>query len=138
MASLPVHRDDAGWRLDTVQSLLWPRGWQLRANSHYTYNPFRQLPATDRLIAQRALDRQSRTVDIGPPNWRDALHAALKEHGTVLAFDAESNRARLKRRIAAIVSEPLEIGFMHVYPKVVGFEPSPHVGVMLEIEEAPQ
>jgi hypothetical protein len=111
-------RNDPQWRFQVIYSLLWPRGSVARKLSLSTRNPFTSLPDAHRELVTDCLQESPIILSVLDDDWRERLSPLMEEYGVVhLAAPAES-RQELKRALLLALSEPLRMGFLHVYPTV--------------------
>lgn len=109
---------DLNWRFQVIYGLLWPRGSQVRAHALATYNPFAQLPEPDREILFDVLMTNEKAISMGDPDWRAKLADTLGQFGTVRLYAPIAQREELKNAILDLAAEPLDIGFLSLYPRI--------------------
>ncbi len=134
------------WRFQVIYGLLWCRGNSVRsrisgANSlaFSSYNPFSSLPDADRELLLNVLQIDERTIYLEEPNWREQVEDAFKQGVSVLLIAQPSARGDLKSAILSLAAEPMDIGFLHVYPQVEGVHRYPQgFAVRLRVREAVQ
>jgi len=113
---------DSFWRFQTIYGLLWPKGNLIRCRNLTTYNPYTDQPETDRLILQDVLFSDQDWITVEDDDWHSDVVDSLASKGTVKIHAPFQNRNRLKQALVRLVSEPIEIGFMNLYPVVTGVE----------------
>lgn len=130
-----VRLQDPFWRFQAVYGLLWPRGYQVRAHGLTSYNPFSEGAPPDREILLDLLRGSEPAIPVGPGSLAQA-RAALSVHGSArLNAPAEERRA-LKHAILQMVIAPAEVGYLHLYPSVVGLSQGPDgLSVTLDLRE---
>jgi len=129
--------DAVQWRFGAVYSMLWPRGWTVRAQALSAYNPFCDLPPSDRELVLQSLKTSVRVVGMDQSGWESSMAEALIADGEVIiqADDA----ARLRQAVLGLMSRPLDVGYLHLFPRVSGFDRGDGVlAVRLELREAVQ
>jgi DEAD/DEAH box helicase/Helicase conserved C-terminal domain len=132
--------DAEAWRFGAVYSLLWPRGWIVRAHALSVYNPFADIPATDSRLLRELLLRPPAAVlphadgELDP----DAV-SALTRDGAVALTAPATDSALLRRAILNSLASPVDVGYLHLYPRLAAVERSPNaIAVHLELGDAPQ
>lgn len=115
--------DDAAWRFQVIYSLLWPRGYGVRQRALSTYNPFADLPEADRLLVADLLPLTQQVVEMHG-EWMAKALKVLRERGTVIIQAEAAQRIDLKKALLALLGEPLEYGFLHLYARIAGIERS--------------
>jgi hypothetical protein len=133
VGAVPV--GDPFWRFQAVYGLLWPRGYQVRAQGLTAYNPFAEAPPPDREILLDLLHAGESVVALGP-GWEGAVSAALNARGAVRLTAPPADRAALKEALLRLAAEPLEAGFLHLHPTVVAVTQDPdRTAVTLDLRE---
>jgi hypothetical protein len=110
--------EEAVWRYQAIYGLLWPRGSVVRARALSSYNPFAVLPDADREIVLDCIGPTERMIELAWPDWREQVRTALSEGASVKLMAAEHARDDLKGALLQLVSEPIEAGFLHLFPRV--------------------
>ena len=127
------------WRFQVIYGLLWPRGNILRSRALSSYNPFTVLPDADRELLLDVLQVAEHTVWLDDPDWREQVEDAFKQGVSVSLIARPDARADLKSAILGLAAEPVDIGFLHVYPQVEGVQRHPlGFAVRLRVREAVQ
>ena len=112
------------WRLQVIYGLLWARGNIVRSRALSSYNPFATFPDVDREILLDVLQVDECTIWLDEPDWREQVEEAFKQ-GASVSLVATDARGDLKSAILALVAEPMELGFLQVYPVVEGVQKHP-------------
>jgi len=134
-----IHHYDQQWRFQVIYSLLWPRGNYIRSRSLSSYHPFSRLPEGDREVLLDCLRRREVNVSLIDPSWRDKVTSALSEGGVVNLSAPATMGSELKRAALDLVAIPLEIGYMHLYPRADRVQKgSEFVSLTISLEEAVQ
>lgn len=123
-------------RMDAIQSLLWPRGWQLRAEELQAWHPFaHNLPPAPDLL--RAITTAGRppillTSDIGPQ-----VRKVLAEFGSTQVLATPHQAPDLADLLVDLSINPVVTEYLNVYPRVVeiGHQANGDVIVALELAE---
>ena len=100
-------------RFQVAVGLLWPRASLVRTQNLGTFNPFHSMPIPNRLLATcfSPFDIPTTKPWINAPD--------LKAGATKIRVSIDDTR-ELKDWITSVVSTPVEVGFLHNYPRVVG------------------
>jgi hypothetical protein len=129
----PAH--DPFWRFQTVYGLLWPRGYAIRSQGLSFYNPFADAVPPDRELLLDLLRAGEPTIPLAP-GWEMAVGEAIAERGAVRLTARPADRAALKQALLKLAAEPVEAGFLHLYPNAVAVAHDPFdVGVTLDLRE---
>jgi hypothetical protein len=134
-----AYHQDARWRFRVIYSLLWPRGHAVRARALASYNPFVELPATDRELLADCLASGFADVSLHEPDWLRRVSTALARDGVVRLVAPAAQRGDLRGAVLHLAAQPLEIGFLHLHPQVDGIRRRADVlSVTLRLREAIQ
>jgi hypothetical protein len=110
------------WRFQVIYGLLWPRGSIVRSRALSAYNPFVMLPDADRELVLDVLQVGDRTVWLDDPNWREQVADGFRQGVSVLLIALFDAREDLKSAMLSLAVEPMELGFLQVYPLVEGVQ----------------
>jgi hypothetical protein len=113
---------DAEWRFQTIYSLLWPRGRKVREREMDAYNPFADLPSGDRLLITEHLPQRRPPVDIDRNGWKKRVTERLSDRGMARLSASESGRPGLQNALVTLLSEPVDVDFLRLYPQLSGVE----------------
>lgn len=120
----PSTVSNAHWRFQVIYSLLWPRGYKVRARALESYNPFVQdiVSESDREIIRTWLSSfvKVKQIDLTEENWEDKAAEELTLYGSVHLTASLSKVNELRQALLKLVATPLEMGFLHVYPRLEG------------------
>lgn len=136
--TLPPEPERRRWRSQTLMSMLWPRGWEVRSTALATYNPFSNLPPTDRWLMNRALQVTEDEVDVDRSDWPEVAELSLGRTGAITVVSTSGNLKRMRRALLQLLAEPVEIGYLLLFPRLVGVRRKPRLAMRLSLEEAPQ
>lgn len=127
------------WRFHVIYGLLWARGNIVRSRALSSYNPFAVIPDADREILLDVLQVGDRTVWLDEPDWREQVEDAFKQGASVLLIARPDTRGDLKSAMLSLAVEPMELGFLQVYPLVEAVQRYPQgFGVRLRVRETVQ
>ncbi|MFF4625417.1 protein DpdJ [Nonomuraea jabiensis] len=128
------------WAHSVLQGLLWPSAEARRAQSLVPSNRFiYEAPTTERTLVLDVLPNTINNVDVDDPQWIRHLTEQLTTSGRCRLISGTDDRARLKQALQHLVTQPIELGWLYVHPRVDSasrFDGSLSVDVTLE--ETPQ
>lgn len=131
LAFIPAeNRNDPRWRYQVYSSVLWPRGNVVRRNALSWYAPFSNVLPVDRFLVLDCLEADQARIDIRQEAWRETVRQAMADSGTAMLVAPVEQRAEMKKALMSLTSDPLEIGFLYVFPQV---EAVRRRGFMLEL-----
>lgn len=125
-------------RLDALRSLLWPRGWRLRAEGLNSWNPFADLPDPAPEVARAALQASGEavTVDVSDPDAERDLRYHLARDGVVLLAAGPGRGSELAARLVSLTATPVDTEFLQLHPRTSDIEVADGVTtVRLELTE---
>lgn len=114
-----IPQQDAYDRYQILVGLLWPRGYNIRTRALSFYNPFVDTVPTDRELLSGSI-RAYESIPISDPNWADLVRERLVEFGTVRLHVDLEQAPYLRSVVLQLSAEPVDIGFLLVYPRVEG------------------
>ena len=133
----PETKDNRNWRFQVLYGLLWPRGNTVRSSGLTSYNPFNQLPPTDRSILSSVLGTNHKTVILNSADWWERLTAVLISEGVGRLSAPVVEKDALKAALLRLAATPLDVGYLHLYPRLAGLRRYRNQFVaVLEIKEA--
>lgn len=106
-------------RLDALRSLLWPRGWRLRAEGLNSWNPFALLPDPVPEVVRAGLHATggAKTVDVTDPDAETASRAHLARDGVVLLAAGPGQGTDLAARLVSLTTTPVDTEFLQLHPR---------------------
>ncbi len=117
----PETRRDRYVCFQVLYGRMWLRGSLIRNRSISFYNPFAIVPEADREILLDVLQPAENIVKLEEPNWREQVDQALRTTATVSLMARLTDRQALKQAASQLMTEPVDVGFLNVYPTVEGF-----------------
>ena len=123
-------------RVDTLRSVLWPCGWQLRAAVLQSWNPYAVLPDPVPDVLRELLVDKTALVDAREPEAEAQLRAALAADGSVRLRGRGGEEAHVSAMLIALATEPIELDFLHLHPRVVGVDRTANGGLEVRMELA--
>lgn len=127
------------WRFRALMSVLWPRGYAIRGHRLATYNPFAKLPDAEHSLVRDCLRTGPDVVLVTADDWRDRVTDCLiRDSAAVLRVDL-AHLSSLRAALIAVISEPIDTGFLLLHPRVRGVERGAGaVDVTIELAEGVQ
>lgn len=115
-----VNLEDPQWRYQAYSSILWPRGNVVRNQKLASWNPFATVPPVDRFLVLDCLEAHRQVVDVRDQDWREKVRTVLMDTAEASLVGPVDQPIVMKRAILSLVSEPLEVGFLLVFPQIEG------------------
>lgn len=111
---------NASWRYGVLYGMFWPRGSQVRGQSLRVWNPFADMPDSDRLLVLAAVPRSTRQVAVSSADWFEELATLLVQQGTVdLVADLDGSE-QLAAALLRIGRKPVDSEALLVHARVTG------------------
>lgn len=117
----PKAMQRSNWRYQLIYGLLWPRGNQIRSRALIMYHPFTQLAPPDREVLLDFI-LQEKIISLSDNDWEEHVKNILKKYGVVKIKVSINDEEKGKLAILKLASNPLEVGFLSLYPRVEGIE----------------
>jgi hypothetical protein len=131
--------DDERWGFTTLLGLLWIPAEALRATALAAPSRSWPVPATERTLVLDQLAGATRHVDLDAPDWRVQVDRHLAAAGRCLLGTEGHREQELKAALVTLAVEPVEVGALHVYPRVGALgRVGERVEVELELSEVSQ
>src|SRR5207248_8034571 len=105
----PVAGDARQWRFGAVYSMLWPRGWTVRAQGLPARNPYAELAPTDRELVLKVVGTDPSLIDVDSTDWNERAAAALVSEGEVLLFTSRTRLQNLRAAVLTLMREPVDV-----------------------------
>ena len=110
---------DLADRTSVLMGLLWPRPHELRRRALSSWSPFRDAEFTDpALVRELLLIDGLPEVRLSDPDWRAEFTAAIARAGVVRVRAKSEESGELQRALFRLVAEPLDVGFLQLYPAI--------------------
>ena len=107
------------WTRSVLQGLLWPSAEARRAQSLVASNRFvNEAAMTERTLVLDTLPDPINDVDVDDPQWPQLLASQIATSGRCRLVSATDDRGRLKQALQYLVTNPIELGWLHVHPHV--------------------
>jgi hypothetical protein len=136
---IPTGQDRQAWRMNAIYGLLWARGRFIRAAPLQTRNPFLELPPVERLLVIDTVIDERRKVMVEEPNWLENVQDLLAQGHLVTLECPTSERSQLGRAIHALITNPVDSGYLRAYARLQGVRQSrDRFEADLELMEATQ
>jgi hypothetical protein len=121
-----IGTDRNAWRYSTLYGLLWPRGADVRSQTLTAYNPFSQLPPTERLLVRAVLPATTSDVPIEASDWHQRVCTALINEGAAVLSATPECRHELRRAVQRLLVDPLDTDTLLVQPALAGITHENH------------
>jgi hypothetical protein len=109
--------------LAAITTLLWPREAEVRLTSLQSYNPYREVRATDPAVVRHLLvDHSLVTVELGDPDWRIQLDSAFAATGTCRLAAPANQAGQLRAALVRLSATPVDVGVLQFFPVVARVE----------------
>ena len=106
---------------NVLSGLLWQRTAETRERVYHSSEPFREQGFTDpSLIRDLLLSEGPEVVDFESPSWKEDLASALANAGIASLQMIHGNDGELAADLFSLLAEPIEMGYLLLYPVVVG------------------
>lgn len=116
-----------GWRFSVLYGLLWARGNQLRSATLQLPNRFiNAASATERLLVSQWASTPDIPVDGVAANWCEQATQGLEARGQVAVIVPVTDQQRLREVIAWSISEPIQLEYLNLYPRLAGLRRHGH------------
>lgn len=118
-AGLPVPSDNVpSWRFNAIYGLLWARGADVRRASLGLYNPFAEMPESERLLVAEHLSEGSVAVAVNQPGWEAAAMERLAGSGFVTLTAPVSQKAEIAAALGFFATNPVQSDYLSVYVRL--------------------
>lgn len=99
-----------------LSGVLWPQAAELRGGRAPAYHPFRRGGTLDPGLVRTLLLREdSVRVELSDPDWMMKVRRPLSEHGVARLATPKGNLVALRNAILQLTTEPLEVGWLHLF-----------------------
>ena len=106
-------------RAGVLLGLLWPRGHEVRRRALQSWSPFRGIEFTDPALVRELLLRDGvPEVLLSNPNWHAEFSATISRTGIARLRATVDDAAGLQSTLFRLLAEPLDVGFLQLYPGV--------------------
>ncbi|MFF2345094.1 protein DpdJ [Pseudarthrobacter sp. NPDC058119] len=121
-------------RIDAIQSLLWPRGWSLRARELESYNPYaKTLPSAPDLLRSMLKNNQA-AVDVAAPEADRKTREMLADHGSAQLSARPEDSGALSDLLVGLTTRAIETNFLQVYPHITEVRHLPDGTALVSLE----
>ena len=128
------------WTRSVLQGLLWPSAEARRAQSLVASNRFvTEAPMTERTLVLDTLPDPITDIDVDDQRWPALLAERIATSGRCRLISGTDDRIRLKQALQHLVTNPIELGWLHVHPCVEATARRDGLlSVDVTLEESPQ
>ena len=119
-AGIPVGEDRIAWRMSAIYGLLWGRGREIRQTSLHIRNQFSELPPVERLLVIESIADDRVRISVDSNDWMIIATDLLAQGRLVTLTCVETKRALLGSALHALVTNPVETGYLQAYARLQG------------------
>lgn len=120
----PPVGDRSAWRSSAISGLLWPRGQSIRRSGLQVRNPFAELPIVERLLVSESVGEDRVCVSMLDQEWLKKVSDQLTAGRQVTLTCPETKRRNLAAALNALVTNPIESGYLRAYARLQGIRQS--------------
>jgi hypothetical protein len=121
-------------RLDAIQSLLWPRGWRMRAEALQSWNPYSALPDPAPDVLRELVADDSPIVDVGEEAVAQRVRDLLAQDGVARIGGSAAEAGSVSDLLVELVTHPVETEFLRLHPRVAEVERTADGGTVVSLE----
>ncbi|MFI6817226.1 protein DpdJ [Nonomuraea sp. NPDC050328] len=123
-------------RIDAIQSVLWPRGWAVRADALQSWNPYvENLPAAPDLL-RRLFTPTEEAIRVTDANADEMIRSRLVSQGSAQLVATPEEAPVLAKELVDLSDRAIETDFLQVYPRIVEIDHYPDGSVVVSLELA--
>ena len=119
-----VATGDPRWRCNVIRGLLWERGWTTSGRALTSYNAYHGHPTPAPTLIQGSVPETIAPVDLADEDWAAACREALANGGQAILRASANWADSLADALADLTTQPVDAGFLHLYPVVVAIRES--------------
>lgn len=123
-------------RLDALHSLLWPRGWRVRAQPLQSWNPYSALPDPAPDVLRELVVDDSPIVDVGEEDAAKRVRDRLAADGVARIGGSAREAGGVSDLLVKLVTHPIETEFLRLHPRVAEVERTIDGGTVVSLELA--
>jgi hypothetical protein len=117
---IPTGEDRIAWRMSAIYGLLWGRGREIRQTSLQVRNQFSELPPVERLLVIDSVMDDRVRVSVESNDWMITATELLAQGQLVTLTCVETKRALLGSALHALITNPVETGYLSAYARLQG------------------
>lgn len=103
----------------TLESVLWPRGGELRGRILDHYHPFQPARLSDPgLLREVLVHARRREVDVTKPEWRQTIKEILETDGSARLVAERGQEAALRAGLIELLASPVDCDYLQFFPAV--------------------
>ena len=123
-------------RIDAIQSLLWPRGWSLRASELESYNPYTRSLSSAPDLLRSMLTNAEPAVEVASQEADSHVRELLANHGSAQLTAQSEHSRELSDLLVGLTTKAVETDFLQVYPRVTEIRHLPDGTAVVSLELA--
>jgi hypothetical protein len=131
-----IATDTEQHRIDSIQSLLWPRGWSLRAGELESYNPYSGSPPSAPDLVHSMLENSREAVDVAAQDADRRVRELLAYDGSAQLTAKPAHSGRLSDLLVELSTRAIETDFLQVYPRITEIRHLPDGTAVVSLELA--
>lgn len=117
---IPAGEDRIAWRMSAIYGLLWGRGREIRQTSLQVRNQFSELPPVERLLVIDSIVDDRVRISVDSNDWMITATDLLAQGQLVTLTCVETKRALLGSALHALITNPVETGYLRAYARLQG------------------
>jgi hypothetical protein len=122
--SAAIGTDRGAWRMSAIYGLLWARGRAIRQTALQVRNPFCELPPIERLLVAESIVDDRVRISVEENDWLERTAEQLAAGRLVTLMCHESKRELLGNALNALVTNPIDAGYLRAYARLQGVRQS--------------
>lgn len=122
--SAAIGTDRRAWRMSAIYGLVWARGRTVRQSTLQIRNPFCEFPPVERLLVSEAIADDRVLVSVEDSDWLSRTGEQLALGRLVTLTCHETRRDCLGRALNALVTNPVDAGYLRAYARLQGVRQS--------------
>lgn len=123
-------------RIDAIQSLLWPRGWSLRAGELESYNPYAKSLSSAPDLVRSMLENSKVAVDVAAQEADRQIRELLANNGSAQLRAKPEHSGKLSNLLVGLSTKAIETDFLQVYPRITEIRHLPDGTAVVSLELA--
>lgn len=106
-----------------LESILWPRGIEVRQKSLDFYNPFRKKRLIDpKLVRYLISEKNIPKIYLIELDWVEKITLALSDVGVAQLLADKYSEKEVRRAIIQLIVTPVSVGYLQFFPNVDSFD----------------
>lgn len=123
-------------RIDAIQTLLWPRGWSLRAGELESYNPYARSLSSAPDLVRSMLENSKVAIDVAAQEADRHVRELLAKDGSAQLTAKPEHSGQLSDLLVGLSTTAIETDFLQVYPRITEIRHQPDGTAVVSLELA--